>query len=563
MKKIISILSISLVFSTSCDFLEEDNKSGISNDDLYSTAVGYETLMTAAYASLKTVYGETPWLILGGTDIYQKGRNTDHQGMYDYQLYPSDPDVTSFYKKCYSAIQTVNMALFYNEAPVDINDGRRAMYAAELRFLRAFYHFLLLEQFGSIVISKDATRTPITSMSRQPLDECYKFIIAEIEGILPQLGAEKGRVTKDAANHFLAKIYLTRGWDFNSPADFAKAKEYAQTVISSRGAITLTYADLWRHDNEDNSEVIFTVQYDLKSIASRTEGNSQQSLYCSHLGGQETFQKQGATQLIPAWNLLMWFEENDTRYFSIFMTTVYETYFDYYTVDDKSTLKVRAWYPRVWGRSERREYSADSVAFVNSHTLTDNPIKNYYPFLENEESYRANINQDFNTCPVMKFDSPVSGDVRADRASVRDIVLARLAETYFLYAEACIGQNDYTTAAQYVQKVLDRPGNTTSGTLTNAVQEAINGGTPTQQEVLHGYLKESAKEFLGEYNGRWNELRRTRMLKYMLERYNYDVKKLGINNFDFDHKYNLRPIPEEAINLNDGITLDDQNPGYK
>jgi hypothetical protein len=49
------------------------------------------------------------------------------------------------------------------------------------------------------------------------------------------------------------------------------------------------------------------------------------------------------------------------------------------------------------------------------------------------------------------------------------------------------------------------------------------------------------------------------MLEYMLTRYNYDVKKqVGL---DFN-KYKLRPIPEDAITLNEGIEPEDQNPGY-
>ncbi len=54
-----------------------------------------------------------------------------------------------------------------------------------------------------------------------------------------------GRVNKDVINHYLAKVYLTRGWDFNSDADFNKAKSYADAVIARKGGITIPYANLW------------------------------------------------------------------------------------------------------------------------------------------------------------------------------------------------------------------------------------------------------------------------------------------------------------------------------
>jgi hypothetical protein len=59
--------------------------------------------------------------------------------------------------------------------------------------------------------------------------------------------------------------------------------------------------------------------------------------------------------------------------------------------------------------------------------------------------YRADFQKDFYTPTIKKFDSPASrayGSV-SNSASVRDLVLARLAETYYLYAEACIGLDDY------------------------------------------------------------------------------------------------------------------------
>jgi hypothetical protein len=49
------------------------------------------------------------------------------------------------------------------------------------------------------------------------------------------------------------------------------------------------------------------------------------------------------------------------------------------------------------------------------------------------------------------------------------------------------------------------------------------------------------------------------MLEYMLKLYNYDVKQQV--NLDFN-TYKLRPIPEDAITLNEGMSESDQNPGY-
>jgi hypothetical protein len=555
MKKILYLLLIVLITTNCSDFLEEDNKGGISNENFYKTTAGYETLITASYATLRTIYGDTPWLECAGTDLYQKSRQNDHLSLYEYaSLYPSDTYVKGFYFNCYKAIQTINTALYYNDMP-PLSDATRKQYKAELRFMRAFYHFLLIEQFGGVTINDEITLAPRMNMPRNTLAECYDFIISEIEDCIGDLTPNTvARVNQDVANHYLAKIYLTRGWDLDNSADFTTAKTYAQKVIDSRGAITLTYNDLWDYTRENNSEVLFAVQYDANSIATTTSGNDQQANFGQYMGGSETTQKIMTTQLLPAWNLHMWYPENDARYDATFMLTVYEHYFDYYTVVDKSTLNVRAFHPRVWGGVFTQ---ADLDNWKLTHTTIGVNFK-FYPFIEDETLYRANFQNDFYTPTIKKFDSPASAaySIVNSYASIRDIVLARLAETYYLYAEACIGLNDYATAHTYVQQVLDRPGNALSGSLTDSLATAT-----TQQEALETYLIESGKEFSGEYNGRWPELRRTGMLKYMLEKYNYDIKKIGVGALNFD-TYKLRPIPLDAITLNEGIEESDQNPGY-
>ncbi len=102
-------------------------------------------------------------------------------------------------------------------------------------------------------------------------------------------------------------------------------------------------------------------------------------------------------------------------------------------------------------------------------------------------------------------------------------MLARLAETYFLKAEASIALNQLNEARTLVQTVIDRPGNKVNAAGDN-ITNALNGVTD-KTVALEAYLLETGKEMLGEYNGRWPLLRRTKMLKYMLEKYNADLEK--------------------------------------
>ncbi|SFC27975.1 Starch-binding associating with outer membrane [Parapedobacter composti] len=558
MKKIVVFAFIGLFALSGCEkFLEEDNKGGTNNDEFYRTPAGYQTLVVAAYNTLRTVFGGIPWLQIAGTDMYNMARGFAERPLMQYeQLFPDNGTVLTFYRNCYNAIQVTNVGLYYNDV-AEVDDQTRARLRAEFAFLRAFYHFLLIEQFGGIVINNEPTLAARMDLPRASLETSYDFVITEMEAALPDLGNDRARVNKTAANHYLAKVYLTRAWDLGNEEDFQRAKQYAADAIGGR-AISIPFETLWHPDNDNNEEVIFAVQYSIGSIATEQDGNAQQGIFGPYLGGAELNHKYMSASLFPSWNLHNFFQENDARYEATFMLTIYDQYFDYYDQGkDKTQIPIRAYYPRVWGREFTR---ADSLAWVEGkeHQIASN--FRYFPFKYDEEAYRAAFEMDFHMPVVRKFDSPVTRHVFSQTASVRDVVLARLAETYFLYAEACIGLNDFGTAAQYVQQVLDRPGNAKDGGRLRPNLDIA--GAASQSEALDAYLIESAKEFVGEYL-RWPELRRTKKLKEFVGHYNYDVRQIGLEQafrgLDGQDKL-YRPIPIDAITLNEAQI--EQNPGY-
>lgn len=560
MKRVLSLLiAVYFLFSGCSKFLDEDNKSGITNDEFYKTKVGFESLMTASYNSLRDVYGQdgenAPWLFFAGTDMYQRPRSNSDETLMRYtQLFPTEGRVLAFYKNVYGGIQRVNMGLHYIDG-AKLDDALKTQYRAELTFLRAFYHFLLLEQFGGIVINAEATLSPRTNIPRSSLQESYAFIISEMEKSVENLPVSNLRFGKAAGYHYLAKVYVTKGWDLKDNAAFTKAKEYALKAIDGK-AITIPFETLWSPKNENNAEFLFSVQYDPASLPSNTSGNAQQAFFGPYLGGTETgLKKYMAAIVYPSWSLHTFYGQNDARYNATFMLTIYNSYYDYYEADT-SKSNITAYYPRVWGRDFT---TADSLAWINAHKTRLKKGFVMYPFKSNEEAYRYAYERDMTTPGIKKFDSPASKEVWSTRASVRDIVLARRAETYFLYAEACIGLNQFTEAAQYVQKVLDRPGNAKDG--TRLLPSNDIAAASSQSEAKDFYLIESAKEFAGEFL-RWPELRRLGKLKEFNQRYNYDIKNVIESALPGDVAKRYRPIPQSAIDLNDALTAQDQNPGY-
>lgn len=560
------------------EFLEEDNKGGIGNEEFYSTQAGYNTLMTSTYSALRELYRGTPILELDGTDLYLKGYGVN-SNYADYNFEANASAVSQLYQRCYAGIQYANAGLHYINLP-KMSDDVKKVAEAELRFLRAFYHFLVLEQMGGVVINNEFTNVVRLDMPRSNLEDSYKFIISEIEAALPNLKTAAqsvaGQVNQDVANHYLAKVYLTRGWDLKSDADFTKAISYADAVIASKGAISLPFADVWDPNKENNKEFIFSVQFSsaIGAIGNpNADGNCQNTLFATYSGGSTAtiLRKQTAQGYLPAHFVHMGFTPNDSRYQTTFMPFLLNNYNNYYTKSTWSTEAVRIYFPRVYS-SDLTFTKADSAAWkakITGQGLKFATKPYIWAITDNQAQYLKQVygqvpgvsNQDERLPVVRKFDDlqNVAGVTQTRTASMRDVVLARLAETYFLKAEAQIALGLYTDAANTVKVVINRPGNKIDvggADLPNRLD-----GKTDKKSVLEAYLIEAGLEQLGEFNGRWQLLRRTGMLRYMLAKYNTDYAGKTEAQIAAE-RYNLRPIPEDAITLNDALTEADQNPGF-
>src|SRR5699024_8593657 len=72
--------------------------------------------------------------------------------------------------------------------------------------------------------------------------------------------------TSRAAQHMLAKVYLTRGYEeFGEVSDFENAATYADEAIGGE-ALSVPYGEIFEYQNDVNNEVIFSIQYDQSSL---------------------------------------------------------------------------------------------------------------------------------------------------------------------------------------------------------------------------------------------------------------------------------------------------------
>lgn len=580
MKKILS-LAITVMAMTSymalsgcSDFLDADNKSNGNSDEYFNTSDGFETLVNYAYASMKPLYNDDPAIYSSGTDLYQKGRNNmPDEGLQNYKdLNPEDGTVTDFYTNCYKGIQAANCVLHY-AATTSAKADLVSLRTAEARFLRSFFYFELVQQFGGVPIVKEYVSTIITSIPRSSTQETYDFIFSELEDIVkdgsPLPATDKsGRVSKQCVYHYLAKAYLTAAWDLNNKDYFTTAANYAEKAIALGSGLDETFESLWLPANDNkHQETIFAIQYDRTSstgagIAEADNANSLQSWFGSYYGGQDQHYKYASSNYVVSEHFVNMFEKGDSRYEGTFMTKLYCTdvskplnFGDYYAPYKGNASKdyIAFYYPPHYACSaaDIAAWRAVDPVHRTSTVVIPAASNTYRQDGKTPCTYFEAATLDvFGMTCIRKFDDPDAS--YGSKTCYRDIVLARLAETYLIASEAYLEASNQPKADAMLNVVRER------AFRGSGVAYSKSGVT------IDDILTERALEFAGE-RLRWTDLRRTKKLVEYNSLYNVEITSATTDPASYfvgpDGKQRLyRPIPQSAINLNNAKI--EQNPGY-
>jgi len=548
MKKSIFILGIiAALFSSCSDFIEEESLSFVEADETYKTASGFQLLVNSNYAWLKGIYGGDPWLFVAGTDMYAEGRTPEPAGLSQYtQLIASAEGVDQLYTSCYQLIQSVNKTVYYST--LTEQNSNVPVLVGEAKYLRANAYFLLVQTYGGVPIVTENFTAVQLQFDRNTAEEVYNFIIQDLEASLASVGTSSysanGKVNKRAVNDLLAKVYLTRGYEtFGKPTDFATAATYADAAIAGQG-LTIPYEQLFTPTTDLNAETIFSVQYDLSSTSTSptTLGNKQFYYFSSYLGGQETLGSAPlrSYNLCPTAYALGLFTQNDSRWAATFMNIVYEKYYDFYRVPDKTNLKIKHFYSPKWFTA------ADKTAWLATNAPKLATGFTYHDWGTYDAAYTLIKNLDYQTIPVKKFDDPaLTTPSSTGPVSTRDIITARLGETYLVAAEAYLKAGNPATGLQRLNAVRTRAG------VTPATAGEFN---------IDYILDERGREMLGEYT-RWFDLKRTGKLVERAVLHNYRITSAANFNGNNGQLKILRPIPQIAIDLNQNKNFP-QNPAY-
>lgn len=571
MKKIYIILLVLGVCLQSCtSFLEEVPYNKITAGNFYTTANEVKQGINGLYSRLRNMYGEgfIIYMCEAPSDIWKNGVAMDIE-FRTWTIDATSSNVNTFWSNCYITINQANAVIYAleNRSIPDLSEKDRLQYLSEAKFIRAHHFYHLVQQFGEIELKTSPTVSVITEAHKTPVDRVWNFIVDELKFCvdnLPGVQADYGRITKDAAMHHLARVYLTIK---RNTQDIQEARRLTETVLaSSNHHLMPTNKELWDRSNEKNPEVLFSVLF-TKNMELNGAGNILHHFYTASYSDHYPSVLERTLEYGRPWSRVRptWFLENlydekiDKRWEDCYRTLwkvakdrVEDKMFSPYSKNEETI---------VWEKG-------DSVMIIPKYPWTKEQIKSVWPvWVWMPDEMREEIGDDIQSAAnpnaswpsntkfqsgtmystLIKFQDPQRPSVNEMKGS-RDVCVFRLGDTYLLAAEACFLLGDKDKAAEYINVIRKRaavPG-----------KEKDMMITPSMIDIDF-ILDERARELAGELH-RWYDLKRTGKL---YERMN-NPKMNEVTAGKFKEYQVLRPIPRDQLSRISNPQDFPQNEGY-
>ncbi len=438
-KHILSVAILLALSSCQKEFLEIEPVDRLTGDNFYRN----ETEIKAATASL---YG-FPWFDFNDKFFWVAGdglagdmyQTYDQEGQFFYFTFTEgNAHINSGWVGLFRVISYANSII--NDMPRaaagNVSDEVINAALGEARFIRGTAYYMLAEFWGEVPIVENSTELVTSNnlfLPKNTRSSVYEFIRRDLVFAAEHLpGAdEPGRVTKWSAMGMLAKLHVTIGQETGSDAEFATAKDYASQVINNSGlSLMANYADLFKIENNNNSESLFALQWMEGSYAL---GNSRQANWARSsliTGNSEAW---GGGKCVT-YDYLLDVDPNDKRQKAIFMLPG-----DHYDEINKAN----------------GGYTYNIV--TRDPTDPNITVEGSTPILNSLKKY------------VVGSADDTGGKVSTGQATAINQYILRLADVYLLYAEAELGTKSLTsdaTALGYVNAIRSRAGLSDLSSLT-------------------------------------------------------------------------------------------------
>jgi hypothetical protein len=515
----IGILLVTLMVTSCTNDLDRFPTNALTNDVQFSTLAGYRQGLASAYINLSGSAGSV------SADFF-------YRGYWELQELSSDEAVNTWdshktteldwstdhtesanvYKQglylitlCNNFIMEASPETVNKRGFSDADKAEIAHYYSEVRFVRAYAYWMLLDVFGNPTFATETTLANSEIPKQIKQADLYRFIESELKAIEGSMVAPKaneyGRADRAAVWSLLARLYLNAEV-YSGEKHYTEAITYSKKVIDAGYSLISNHQWLMLGDNKLNtSEFIFTFNYDNENVTT-WGGTNVWALGAS--GVPEEINGMSASwdlyRVTPS--LVSLFPTHDT------------------SVDKRAVF---------WTEKDQPKRTLEVTSLSNS--------QNGYSIYKYRNVDRAGVK--------------IPQKNTYNNLSDIDFPVFRLPEMYLIYAEAVLRGGtggDSQLALSNINKIRGRAyANNPNSTLGNITANDLN---------LQFILDERAREFM------WEGYRRTDLIRYKKFTsgdYVWAWKGGVLNGKGVDSRYNLFPIPVSEILSNTNLI---QNPGY-
>lgn len=264
-KLLMAVVLLLLLPACSEDFLDVEPQGQRRTENFFETAEDAIRSVTACYGHLNTwkVSGFAHLAVTSITsDDAEKGSvpgDASFLNDFDNFTFTSTQFILDeYWTGQYEGINLCNQSI-ENIPNIQMDPALKARLIAEARFIRAYHYFNLVRAFGDVPKVDRLPATPEElNPARAPKSEIYALIEQDLNAaaaILPlSYNAENtGRATKGAALGMLAKVKMYQ-------QDWGTVLSLTEQVMAMPYSLVNNYYQVFRVQNENNSESIFEVQ---------------------------------------------------------------------------------------------------------------------------------------------------------------------------------------------------------------------------------------------------------------------------------------------------------------
>jgi hypothetical protein len=471
------VVILSIFASCKKEFLDRPPESSITDANFYKTDDQVRAGTAPLYNAVWFDYNDqAAWQLgdfRGGSAYDAWFDNTNVK----FNTTPDNAHNGAAWRSFFNVVAQSNLAIFNINrfAGPEVSESAKKTAIAEARFMRAVAYRFLVSNWGPVpIIENNFEHLNDTTIRRNTVSSIWRFITREMRAVaadLPATASQAGRVTKWTAEAMLARFYLTRaGVESTGGArkqEFLDSAKFFAADVINNGPYSLlaSYEDLFgwsekkgiRYDN--NKESIFELQWVFSGPDVWGTANSMPEYlaYSNEIAYGGWGNSKGASWWILSLYDGLQPQPNGTLKGRTLDQRLHATY-----------MLPGFFYPDITKKSDKSQFR--------------------YPFVD--------AGGGANYAAVKKYVIGGPDDLGAAASQQRypnDTYMMRLAELYFIYAEATIGNGASTTdatAVSYFNKVHMRAG----------LPEWLvaSGPSPNGPLTMDALLNERFKEFAME-----------------------------------------------------------------